>query len=112
MNRIDRRTERYRPAGQLLARIKTTDAEVVNLSLSGALIHTKQPVPPSAARELRLFAGPEIKIPVRIVSCKLLPGTGPLYEVALEFTAMDGSTRADLARILQHSTPVATQLPT
>ena len=100
-----RKTERYRPSSGVMARIRTiVQAEILNISASGALIQTAQSLPPGTTCELRIVgAGVEAHVPVRVTRCKMLLGETRSYEAGLEFQeeAMSPEAKTALAAIVE-----------
>ena len=99
-----RRAERYRPSSGVMARIRTiVQAEICNISESGALIRTGQSLVPGTSCELRLISpGSEARVTVRVTRCKMLLGETRSYEAGVEFveSALDEQARKALAQIL------------
>jgi hypothetical protein len=100
-----RHADRYRPSSGVMARIRTiVQAEICNISSTGALIRTSQSLVPGTRCELRLVApGSEARLSVLVTRCKILLGETRTYEAGLEFqeSALDAESRAALEKILE-----------
>jgi PilZ domain len=100
-----RHADRYRPSSGVMARIRTiVQAEICNISASGALIRTSQALVPGTKCELRLVApGNELKVSVLVTRCKLLLGETRTYEAGLEFqeSDLDAESKSALEKILE-----------
>jgi hypothetical protein len=86
--------------------LSVVGARLVNVSLHGMLIESFVPLERDAHMNFRLSVGGEsVDVEARVVACSLLStGRRRVFGVGLEFTALPGAARRQLAEALAATT--------